>query len=348
MEIPRQALRKLSEDLDLYYRVLNSFRYVFLITALGSNSVVCFVMIKTKGHQQTLSKFFIFHLAIADILFRILEMYELITERATRGRLFPIHCKIVVFCQYVFAAVLFCLLAGIAVDRSKIIIYPLQSLKRRNNHRGKRAITFIWLYALSISTTFLYSATEITLTRKFDVPRENISQAISANNTDRSKETLSLASSKTHCVAGPRASSRSQISFTIYFICGFVIPLLTMAICYIRVISFLRYRTKNRMLNQSVFRSKRKTVLILLLLVLGFLVSWGPILVLELLQPFLVLVKDTELWIRPLAKVLSLSSSLFNPFIYAFGNPWFRKQVISLLSCKRNHGCFSRLFYFNT
>ena len=345
MEIPRQELRKLSEDLDLYYRVLNSFRCIFLITALASNLAVCFVMIKTKGHQRTLSKFFIFHLAITDILFRILATYELITERATStgGLLFPIHCKIVVFFQYLCAAVLFCLLAGIAVDRSKIIIYPLQSLKRRNSHRGKRVVTLIWMYAFSVSAAFLYSATEITLTRQFDVPTENISQAISANNTDGSIETLSLASSKTHCVAGPRASSRTQISFTIYFICGFAIPLFTMAICYIRVFSFLRYRARNRILNQSVFRSKRKTVLILLLLVLGFLVSWGPILVLELLGSFRVdLVKDTELWFRPLAEILSLSSSLFNPFIYAFGNPWFRKQAISLLSCKRKHSCFSQ------
>ena len=333
MESPLQKFKEFSQEIETYYRVLNWLRYIFLITAIASNLLVCFVMKKTKDHRKTLSKFFIFNLAITDISFRILETYELITERVTNGVPF-FHCKITVFFQYICAAVLFTLLAGIAVDRSKNIIYPLQSFKHRSNYHGKRIVALIWLYAITISAAFLYSATSIKLTRQFDVSGEDISKG-TANSTNVSTKTLTFASPKTHCVAGPRASNRSQIAFTIYFICGFLVPLCIMAICYARVFYFLSNRAKNTMLNKSVVRSKRRTVLTLLLMVLSFLVSWGPILMLELLESFIVLARDAELWLRPVAEVLCLSNSVLNPFIYAFGNASFRTQVIALLTCDR-------------
>ena len=337
MESP---LHRFSQEVETYYRVVNWLRYIFLITAMASNLLVCFVMMKTKGHRKTLSKFFIFNLAITDILFKILEIYELITERVTDGLPF-FHCKITVFCQYICAAVLFNLLAGIAVDRSKHIIYPLQSFKHRRNYHGKRIVALIWLYALIISAAFLYSATSIKLTRHFHATGEDISQG-SANNTNVSTEALTFTSPKTHCVAGPRVSDGSQIAFTIYFVLGFLVPLCTMAICYTRVFYFLSNRAKNTMLNKSVVKSKLKTVFTLLLLVLSFLVSWGPILMLDLLESFVVLDRDAELWLRPLVEVLCLSNSVLNPFIYAFGNASFRTQVIALLTCDRKFTCFSQ------
>ena len=64
------------------------------------------------------------------------------------------------------------------------------------------------------------------------------------------------------------------------------------------------------MLNKSVVKSKLKTVLTLLLLVLSFLASWGPILMLDLLESFVVLDRDAELWLRSVVEVLSLSLPL--------------------------------------
>ena len=145
------------------------------------------------------------------------------------------------------------LLAGIAVDRSKNIINPLQSFKHRSNYHGKRIVALIWLYAITISAAFLYSATSIKLTRHFDATGEDMSQG-SANNTNVSTEDLAFTSPKTHCAEGPRVSDRSQIAFTIYFILGLLVPLCTMAICYTRVFYFLSNRAKNTMLNKSVVK----------------------------------------------------------------------------------------------
>ena len=147
--------------------ILTCFRYIFLIMALASNLVVCMAMVKTKDHRKTLSKFFIFQLAVVDVAFRILECYELISERVTDGALGLTHCKIIVFVQYICAAVIFSLLAGIALDRSKNIIYPLQSFKTRSYNHRKKALLLIWLCSIAVSAGFLLTATSVRFSRRF-------------------------------------------------------------------------------------------------------------------------------------------------------------------------------------
>ncbi|KAJ7378100.1 hypothetical protein OS493_024764 [Desmophyllum pertusum] len=222
-------------------------------------------MTKKKDHRKTLSKFFIFHLALADIVFRILGIHELIAKRVSHGVLSLSHCKIIVLFQYTCEAVLFVLLAGIALDRSINIIRPLQSFKNSRYsgycHR-KRNVALIWIYALSISAAFIYSATTRRFTRQFSRPGNSSIPNIT-NNSSELPEHLTYTSPRVHCVAGPRAALRSQIAFTIYFVCGFFLPLCIMIICYTKVFNFLSNRAKHSMLNHSVVRSKMKTVSIL-------------------------------------------------------------------------------------
>lgn len=317
-----------------FYGVLNIFRNIFLTVGTASNLLVCFVMTKKKHQRKTLSKFFIFHLALADIAFRILGIYEIIVQKASDGAMSPSHCKIIVFFQYTCEAVLFALLAGIAVDRSKNIIHPLRSFKNRYYHR-KKAVILTWIYALSISAGFIYSATNKRFTRQFKRIQNSSTDDDIANNSTG----FTFKSPRAHCIAGPHEYSRSQIAFTIYFVCGFFVPLCIMIICYTKVFYFLSSRAKHSMLNRSVLRSKFKTLFVLLLLVFSFLLSWGPITLLEMIESFAHLGKDAGQWVRPIAESLCYSSSLLNPVIYAFGNKSFRKEAISLLFCKRRSKC---------
>ena len=150
--------------------------------------------------------------------------------------------------------------------------------------------------------------------RHFDATGKDILQG-SANNTSVSTGALAFTKPKAHCVAGPCVSDRSQIAFKINFILEFLVPICTIAICYTRVFYFMSNRAKNSMLNKSVVKPKLKTVLTLLLLALSCLVSWGPMLMLE---SFVVLDRNAELWLRPVKEVLCLWRSVLNPFIYAF------------------------------
>ena len=323
---------KFSTDMSTLYAVLKVVRILFWTAGTASNLLICFVMMKNKDNRKTLSKLFIFHLALTDIVFRLLGFHEIIALKANDGSLSSSRCKVMVFLQYTCEAVLFALLAGIALDRSKSIIHPLQSLKNRNCHR-KRAVVLIWIYAFTISAAFLCSATSSQFIRHFNRMVSRSAQEHTRNNT------LTFKSPRAHCVAGPRTLLRSQVAFTIYFVCGFFIPLCTMIICYTRVIYFLSNREKHLMLNRSVVRSKLKTVFILILMVFSFVLSWGPITVVDLLVSYNCLGKDTEFWLRPVSEGLCFTSSILNPVIYAFGNEAFRKEASSLLLCHRKHHC---------
>lgn len=195
--------------------ILTCFRYIFLIMALASNLVVCLAMVKTKDHRKTLSKFFIFQLAVVDVAFRILECYELISERLTDGALGLTHCRITVFVQYICAAVIFSLLAGIALDRSKNIIYPLRSFKNRSYNRRKRALFLIWLYAIAVSAGFFLTSTSVRFSHLFGAAG-NRNSSISRVNMNASGGELLFQSPKSFCTAGPPNSLQNhscRISF---------------------------------------------------------------------------------------------------------------------------------------
>lgn len=317
--------------------VLNVFRNILLIAGIVSNLLVCTVMTKKKDQRKTLSKFFIFHLALADFVFRILGIYKRIVEQVKDGAISPAHCKVVIFFQYTCETVLFALLAGIAMDRSKNIIHPLQSFKNRYCHR-KKAIILIWIYAVSISAGFIYSATSKRLTHQFRRYGNNSATDDIMNKVP--DKVLIFESHRNHCIPGPRESLRSQIAFSIYFVCGFFVPLCIMIISYTRVFCFLSNRAKHSMLNRSVVKSKFKTLFILVMLVFSFLLSWGPITVLDLIESYIHLEKDVGVWLRPIAECLCYSSSILNPVFYAFGNESFRKEAISLILCNRKSKCF--------
>ena len=215
MDSAEQKMIKFFKEMANYYMILTCFRYIFLIMALASNLVVCLAMVKTKDHRKTLSKFFIFQLAVVDVAFRILECYELISERLTDGALGLTHCRITVFVQYICAAVIFSLLAGIALDRSKNIIYPLRSFKNRSYNRRKRALFLIWLYAIAVSAGFFLTSTSVRFSHLFGAAG-NRNSSISRVNMNASGGELLFQSPKSFCTAGPPNSLQNhscRISF---------------------------------------------------------------------------------------------------------------------------------------
>ena len=331
-----KEFEKFSRDMATFNTVLNVIRSILLFAGIVSNLLVCTVMIKKKDQRKTLSKFFIFNLALADFVFRILGIYKRIVEKVNDGAISPPHCKVVVFFQYTCEAVLFVLLAGIAMDRGKNIIHPLQSFKSRYCHRMK-AFILIWIYAVSISAGFIYSATSRRLTRQF---KGYNSTTNNITNTKAPNRVLTFNSRRAHCIAGPHGSLRSQIAFSIYFTCGFLVPLCIMIISYTGVFCFLSNRAKHSMLNRSVVKSKFKTLFILVMLVLSFVFSWGPITLLELVQSYSHPGPGVGVWLRPLVECLCYSSSILNPVFYAFGIESFRKETISIILCNRKFKCF--------
>ena len=127
-----------------------------------------------------------------------------------------------------------------------------------------------------------------------------------------------------------------QFSTTVYFLFSFLIPILIISSAYIRIVICLSKRGRLQPANRNTAKSKVKAVRMLVLMVVWFVVSWGPTTILSMLhsyyeldqQPYVIVFVVTML-----AEVLMYSSSVINPVLYAYYNIDFRKQL-ALTCCK--------------
>ena len=208
------------------------------------------------------------------------------------------------------------------MDRKVHIIKPLKNLAL-TKHRKIR-VASIWAFSLAISTPFLFSA-------HINRPLNGVSRNTSV--------TLTLSR---HISAAPRfvciishEKLRSQISFTIYFLLAFVAPLSIITHSYGKIFMYLRKRAAQRRRSACYIRSKYKALRMLLIIVISFLFSWGPVMFSDLATAFGVMVRTENIPIKKLVVSISLTSSVINPLLYSFGNAYFRWEVVRVFrGCK--------------
>lgn len=328
-------IKTFREDQKTYYKSLFSVNCAFMALGTVENILVCCVLSQCRIGRSTttkLSNFFILHLAITDLVFRAVSVI-----RRTSGRenldLSLHHCQLAIFSQFTCAAVTFVLLIGIAFDRYLHILFPLRSLTIKT--RKYFIIISIWLYALMISSGFIASATihPVHFPPQRHTPLHPLLNMTRANITN-------FKPFRTHCIPGISGSLERKIAFTIYFVFAFAVPLILIIFAYTKMTVFLWKRTKtNNAINSSMAKAKLKAIQMLILVVFSFLISWGPIMILDMIVSYPIS-KDKRTFrkfsVRPVLECISQTSSIFNPFIYAFGDVNFRRRLRHC--CRRRRG----------
>lgn len=318
------------KDKKTYYKSLFGINFAFMALGTVENILVCCVLSPCRIGRSTptkLSNFFILHLAITDLVFRAVSLIRRITGRENLD-LSPHHCQLAIFSQFTCAAVTFVLLIGIAFDRYLHILFPLRSLTI--NTRKYFIIISIWLYAMMISSGFIGSA---TIHPQRHTPLHPLLNATRANITN-------FKPFRTHCIPGISGSLERKIAFTIYFVFAFAVPLILIIFAYTKITVFLWKRTKtNNAINSSMAKAKLKAIQMLILVVLSFLLSWGPIMIIDMIVSYPTS-KDKitfrKFSVRPVFECISQTSSIFNPVIYAFGDVHFRRRLRHC--CRRRRG----------
>lgn len=311
--------------------------YVIKVTLIAvgalSSLFVCFIMKKGSNANEVLSysNYFIFHLSLSDLFFRFVGILDIALEHVNKS---PLICKTIVFFQFACACCCFVLLAGISVDRHKSICHPFARFKSKP--RRFIVIIAVWLYAFILSSGFIYSATNGRFRRRLIPKRYHSGRN---NTTNFGQRNRIIISSRQNCVAVP-PNEKSELVFTIYFLFSFVVPLITMAVMYTKVILFLRQRSRSKLFNSRVAKCNFKAIFMLIVVFLSFLISWGPIMLVDILLAYnaygRVGAKVFGIPLLPLAETNTYTSSVFNSIIYAFGNSNFRnkaKQLLKKLNC---------------
>ncbi|XP_068695120.1 galanin receptor 2b-like [Montipora foliosa] len=291
--------KRFNNELITYHKTLYNISLVFLALGIVENILVCLVLWKASK-----------------------------TSKRERLELGTVECKIVIFSSFTCAAITFILLAGIAADRYIHIIFPIRTFGVKP--KKYLIMVLIWICAMAICSGFIFSA---TVSKKPPPhgkhPMENACPNSMCNNNTR--HPMDYREPPQHCIPGTSRDSTREIPFTIYFSLAFLVPLCVIVFSYTKIISSLQQKTKASDLgNRSTARAQLRTIKIFIIVVLSFLFSWAPIMILDMIESYRKKEGTISIGVfpvRPLFDCITQTSSIFNPLIYALGDANFRKSL---------------------
>lgn len=289
----------------------------FAVSLVG-NSTVCYIIVKSRKLNKSCTTFSILNLSIADLFITVfaiplqtIDMY--IVGSWTYG-LFM--CRFIYFLQNAAMVATILILVTISIEKFLVVCFPFQSRVYRDSFRY--AIYVMWLIAI------VDSAAVSTL---------KVTQEIGG---------------KTLCFfAWPKGSFKRSYVIghgTVFFF----IPLILMTCLHCVTIAAIQKKTTHRIdgnktvirMNIRKLKRRRKAVTILVMIVLLFTISWGPLLSISMWEAFADRV-DVK-YFKVLNQVFVVSmflvylTSALHPIIYCFLGKQYRRAMKQSLWKKNN------------
>ncbi|XP_057655994.1 prolactin-releasing peptide receptor-like [Diorhabda carinulata] len=284
---------------------------IFVMGIFG-NLLVCYVVFRNKA-MQTVTNLFITNLALSDILLCMLAvpftpLYTFLGEWVFGGLI----CHLVSFAQGISVYISTLTLTSIAIDRYFVIIYPFHP--RMKLFTCIVIIIIIWIFSIIVTLPY---GVYVKL-----VPSE------------RNKE-------KYFCDENWPTEDWRRAFGGITTAMQFFIPFLIMAYCYICVSIKLNDRArskpgcKNSRKEEIDRERKKRTNRMLISMVAVFLISWLPLNTFNIVNDFY---QQMEKWYFYylaffVGHAIAMSSTCYNPFLYAWLNENFRKEFKQVLPC---------------
>ncbi|XP_035210632.1 prolactin-releasing peptide receptor-like [Stegodyphus dumicola] len=281
---------------------------IFFLGICG-NVLVCYVVFRNKS-MQTVTNFFITNLALSDILLCTFAVPFTPLYMFLRQWVFgEILCHLVPYAQGVSVYISAFTLMSIAIDRFFVIIYPFKP--RLQVKYCYLIIILVWLLAG-------------LLTLPYGIFMDLIP-------TEKGL----------YCdEVWPYESSRKAFGFSTSIL-QFVIPFFIITFCYMKVCIKLKNRARTKPGTKSVKKEEmerertRRTNRMLITMVVIFGASWLPINIYNLIIDFYI---PAASWtflnvIFFLSHAAAMSSTCYNPFLYAWLNENFRKEFMIVLPC---------------
>ncbi|XP_072947222.1 prolactin-releasing peptide receptor-like [Epargyreus clarus] len=292
------------EDKAVQAAFCTAYTIIFVVGIFG-NALVCYAVIRNRA-MQTVTNLFITNLALSDILLCVFAvpftpLYTFLGRWVFGGLL----CHIMPYAQGCSVYISTLTLTSIAIDRFFVIIYPFKPRMKIKTCIG--LIIFIWVFALSVTFPYGYymALQDVYCAEKW--PSDQIRKAFGAVTT----------------------------------IMQFVLPFIVMAFCYTCVSIKLNDRLKSRPGSKNSKKEdaererKRRTNRMLIAMVAIFGLSWLPLNLINMSSDFYSFAEDWTYYMILffVAHFIAMSSTCYNPFLYAWLNENFRKEFKQILPC---------------
>ncbi|XP_075439520.1 G-protein coupled receptor 83-like [Ascaphus truei] len=282
---------------------------VIIVMSLFGNMLVCHVVMKNK-RMHSATSLFIVNLAVSDIMITLLNTPFTLVRFVNSTWVFGKDmCHVSRFVQYCSLHVSTLTLTAIALDRHQVILNPLKP--RMSLSKGVLSISFIWVMATCFSlphaiyqNLFQYNYRETTI-RSLCIPDF-------PEPADLFWKYLDLST----------------------FLLLYLLPLLIITITYSRLAKKLWMRNAIGDITTEQYithrKNKKKSIKMLVLVVVVFAVCWFP------LNCYVVLISSLGIKTKNALYFalhwFAMSSTCYNPFIYCWLNESFRLELKSLLS----------------
>ncbi|XP_055853678.1 prolactin-releasing peptide receptor [Episyrphus balteatus] len=337
------------ELVQIFFCILYST--VFVLGVFG-NVLVCYVVLRNRA-MQTVTNIFITNLALSDILLCVLAVpFTPLYTFMGRWAFGKTLCHLVSFAQGCSIYISTLTLTSIAIDRYFVIIYPFHPRMKLSTCIA--IIVSIWVISLLATLPYgMYMkvvaeetnpapTTLRPVTDNSTVPHSSSRYPLSAW-TFAFENTTSSSSSvvPTYCEENWPSEQYRKVFGSVTTILQFVLPFFIISICYIWVSVKLNARARAKPGSKSSRREeadrdrKKRTNRMLIAMVAVFGLSWLPINVVNILDDFYE--KSNEWRFYTLfffvAHSIAMSSTCYNPFLYAWLNENFRKEFKHVLPC---------------
>lgn len=282
---------------------------ILICISLFGNSIVCYVIMRNR-RMYTVTNFFIANMAISDLFVTCLNVPFTIARNVLDEWPFgDFICHLVNFSLMISVYVSTFTLTAIALDRQYVLLYPLKP--RITKRTGIVILVLIWVISLFLSLPYgIYTeVTEVSFVSRF---------------VKRCRAVF----------PEPKAEFEMTLTLTTTII-QYFIPLTIIGFSYGRIVRKLWRRTHLGAVTHSQQRSqnraKRKSIKLLITVVVIFALCWMPLNLYHILTDFhpdaTVFRYDSTVFF--VFHWIAISSTCYNPFVYCWMNESFRKEVNS-------------------
>ena len=301
------------EEARNIFAIIISVNLLVIVSGIIVNAGICYVMLRGKRYKRNTSNFFIAHLSVVELVFRLLVFPLIIFFAVPASGIETSQCKLISFLSMTSASAIFVSLVAIATDRYQSIVHPLKKLK--SERKPVLLLCLVWLYAAIVSCPPVISVDSVPV---LEIPE---ARGMACENCTDKK------------LCDIPQSPLGQSSTTLYFLLAFVVPLSVIFVLYTMVAIVLHQRGNNGMMHQVAARSKSKAVRMLIITVFGYVLSLGPAVVIAMLRSYGVFNEapfGIMLLVSWIVQFITYTSSLANPLIYAHYNGDFRKELLRI------------------
>ncbi|KAK2173279.1 hypothetical protein NP493_887g01004 [Ridgeia piscesae] len=282
---------------------------IIFVLGVSGNSLVVYIVVHNKA-IQTITNIFICNLALSDIMMCLLAVPFTPLSAFLNSWIFgDALCHIVPMTLGVSVYVSTLTSTAIAVDRYFVIVHPFKP--RMKVFVCLMLIVAIWVVSVSISLPLaIYQKVSWVEHEQAYICYEH----------------------------WPKTTARQFFTVT-SLILQYIVPCSVITFCYAKVSLVLRARAraklgqKSRDREQMDIQRKRRTNRMLIAMVTIFVCCWLPLNVVHVTQEYHQMGEDTRYFLMLffVAHVTAMSSTIYNPFLYAWMNESFRNEFKTIM-----------------